>query len=127
MNFKVASLVLVPSLATRWYNLYFDHVALLSLVVNLANSWCSLYHQVTPLTLVTNLATRWRKLHWFQFWPLCGATCIGCKFGHQVAPLALPHCPIDIISWYCVVIFISQSHIGKVCKRYLTQYGTRDT
>ena len=29
-------------------------------------------------------------LHWFQLWPPGGATCISYKFGHQVAPLALP-------------------------------------
>ena len=25
----------------------------------------------------------------FQLWPPDGATCIGCEFGHQMAPLAL--------------------------------------
>ena len=44
---------------------------------------------MAPLTLVANLATRWRHLHKFQFWPPDGATCIGCKFGHQMAPRAL--------------------------------------
>ena len=31
-------------------------------------------------------------LHWFQLWPAGGVTCISYKCGHQVAPLALPHC-----------------------------------
>ena len=36
---------------------------------------------VTLLALVAKMATRWRHLH--------GATCIICKFGHQMALLAL--------------------------------------
>ena len=28
-------------------------------------------------------------LHWLKIWPPDGATCISCKFGHQMAPLAL--------------------------------------
>ena len=45
-----------------------------------------------------------------------GATCIVSKVGHKVAQLTLPHivldCPIGIISYYWVSIFISQSHIS---------------
>ena len=41
------------------------------------------------LALVANLTTRWRHLHQLQIWPTDGATCISCKFGHQMAPLAL--------------------------------------
>ena len=37
-------------------------------------------------------------LHWFQFWPPGGATCISYKFGHQVAPLALPWIALLVIS-----------------------------
>ena len=44
---------------------------------------------MAPLALVANLATRWRHLHYLQIWPPDGATCISCKFGHQMAPLAL--------------------------------------
>ena len=43
---------------------------------------------MAPLVLVPNLATRWRHLHWLQIWPPDGATCIRCKFGHQMTPLA---------------------------------------
>ena len=39
--------------------------------------------------LVPNLATRWPHLHKLQIWPPDGAICISCKFGHQMAPLAL--------------------------------------
>ena len=41
------------------------------------------------LALVTKLVTRWRHLHWLQNWPPDGATYISCKFGHQMALLAL--------------------------------------
>ena len=34
----------------------------------------------------------WHHLHYLRICPLRGATCISCKFGHQGAPLALPHC-----------------------------------
>ena len=44
---------------------------------------------MAPLALVANLATRWRHLHKLQIWPPDGATCISCKFGHQMALLAL--------------------------------------
>ena len=35
------------------------------------------------------LAKTWRHLHYLQIWPPDGATCISCKYGHQMAPLAL--------------------------------------
>ena len=44
---------------------------------------------MAPFALVANLATRWRHLHKLQICPPDGATCISCKFGHQVAQLAL--------------------------------------
>ena len=63
-----------------------------------------------------------------SIWPPDGATCIGCKFGHQVAQPAITatlatrcyhlhchitwDCPIGIISCYWFVILISQSHIS---------------
>ena len=36
-----------------------------------------------------NLATTWHHLHWLQVWPPDAAICFSCKFGHQMAPLAL--------------------------------------
>ena len=42
-----------------------------------------------PLALVPNLATKWHHLHQLQIWPPDCATCISCKFDHQMAPLAL--------------------------------------
>ena len=47
------------------------------------------YCQVAQFALVAKLSARWRHLHYFQIWPPDGATCIGCKFGHKMAPLAL--------------------------------------
>ena len=44
----------------------------------------SISGSIVPLAMFWNLATRW--CHEFQIWPPGGATCIGCKFGHQVAP-----------------------------------------
>ena len=51
-------------------------------------TWIKLGNNMAPLTLVANLATRWRHLHYLQIWPPDGATCVSCKFGHQMAPLA---------------------------------------
>ena len=39
-----------------------------------------------PLALVPNLATKWYHLHQLQIWPPDCATCITCKFDHQMAP-----------------------------------------
>ena len=44
---------------------------------------------MAPLALVVNLTTRWPHYYWLQIWPPDGATCIACKFDHQMAPLAL--------------------------------------
>ena len=44
-----------------------------------------------------NLATTWHHLHWLQVWPPDAAICFSCKFGHQMAPLALPHC--NALQW----------------------------
>ena len=44
---------------------------------------------MAPLAFVANLTTRWRHLHYLQIWPPDGATCISCKFGHQMAQLGL--------------------------------------
>ena len=44
--------------------------------------------KLTPW-LGLNLATTWHLLHLLQIWPPDGATCNSCKFGHQMAPLAL--------------------------------------
>ena len=58
---------------------------------------------------------------WLQIWSQIDVTCIGYKFDHQVAKLALPHCidwdcPTVFTSWYQVCVFISRSHINKVNK-----------
>ena len=47
--------------------------------------------QLLLLELVTCLATNWCHLHYFQFWPPGGATCMA-----KLPRIAL----IDIISWY---------------------------
>ena len=47
------------------------HVALLALVDNLATR-----RQMARLALLVNVANSWCFLHWFQFWPPDGATCI---------------------------------------------------
>ena len=47
---------------------------------------------MASLALVPNLATRWHHLHELKNWPQDGATCISCKFSHQLESLALPHC-----------------------------------
>ena len=74
-------IVLLVNVANSWCFLH-HQVALLALVENVANSWLFLHHQVAPLALVTNSATIWHNLHWFQFWPPVGATCISYKIGH---------------------------------------------
>ena len=69
-----------------------------------------------------------------------GATCIGCKFDHLVAPLALvtnyvisrhhlhcyivKDCSIGAITWYWVSIFIDQSH--KLSAMHELTWGTLD-
>ena len=72
-------------------------------------------YKVVPPDGVLCISWKFGHLHWLQIWPLGGTTCISCKVRHQVASLGLPHialdCPIGIISWYWVGIFISQSHI----------------
>ena len=45
--------------------------------------------QILTPWLGLNLATTWHLLHYLQFWPPDGATCISCKFGHQLAPFEL--------------------------------------
>ena len=50
-----------------------------------------------------NWVTKWHYLHWFRWL-------------HLHCNIALD-CPIVIISKYWVGIFISQSHISKVCKK----------
>ena len=44
------------------------------------------------LTLLVDLANSWRFLNELHTWPPSGTTCISFNFGHQVAPLALTHC-----------------------------------
>ena len=60
-------------------------------------------HQMELFALIAKLATRRHHLHQSQIGSPSGTTCIGSKFGHQVASLhchiAL-NCPIGIISWY---------------------------
>ena len=86
-------------------------------------------------TVGASCTTSWRHLQWLWIYPPDGATCIGLNFGHQVALLALVaslatrwrhlhchiayDCSIDIISWYWVVIFISQS----IKRQNNTKYG----
>ena len=61
-------------------------------------------HQMTPLTLVANLAIRCRHLHKLQIWPSDGTTYNNCKFGHQMARLALVYIPsIASLSWISVL------------------------
>ena len=45
--------------------------------------------QKLTLWLGLNLLTLWHHFHQLQIWPPDGATCISCKFDHQMAPLAL--------------------------------------
>ena len=54
-------------------------------------SYLPCWFQIWPpgLALVPNLTTRWCHLYRFQICPPGGATCIGSKFGHQMAPLAV--------------------------------------
>ena len=47
------------------------------------------YLSSLKLALVPILITRWRNLHWLQNYPPDGATCMSCKFGHQLVLLAL--------------------------------------
>ena len=74
---KVASLALVPILASRW------------------GTWigCKCGHQMAPLALVVDLIDSRCFLNKLHVWPPSGDTCISFSFCHQVAPLALPHCP----------------------------------
>ena len=51
-------------------------------------NWIKFSNNVTPLALVAYLATRWRHLQKLQIWSPDGATCICCKFDHQMAQLA---------------------------------------
>ena len=44
---------------------------------------------MAPLALIANLATRRHHLHQLQIRSPSGTTCIGSKFGHQLAPFAL--------------------------------------
>ena len=74
-------------------------MALLALLVNVANSWWFSHHQLAPLAMVINLSTRWGHLHWFELWPPGRATCIATL-------------PMIVVLTSSVVIFISQSHIS---------------
>ena len=87
----------------------------LALVANLATSGttcikCKFNQQMAQLELVQNLVIKWHHLHCLQSWPphdassiVCtfwspdGATCTACKFGLQVAQLALVQ--NLVISW----------------------------
>ena len=44
---------------------------------------------MAPLALVPNWTTRLSHLHQLQNYPPDGATCLSCKFGHQLVLLAL--------------------------------------
>ena len=98
---QMAPLALVANLTTRWCHLHylqiwppdgatcitckFDHQMVpLALVANLTTRWGHLYK-----LHIIYLATKWHNLNCLQSWPPDGATCISCKFGHQMAPLAL--------------------------------------
>ena len=122
----MAPLTLVANLATRWRHLHWlriwppdgttcidskvgHQVASLTLV---NTRWphlhsCKFDHQMALLALVAKLATRWRHLLELKNWPPDGATCISCKFSHQLESLGLPHCvgmPYWhyqlVLSWY---------------------------
>ena len=132
------------NLATTWHHLHYLHIW------PPYSATCINYkfvHQMAPLALLQIWPPDGATciLHFFQSWPtgrvtciatlpwiallaLSVCTCIGSKFGHQLAPLALLpklatrlcylycyialDCPIDIISLYWVGILISQSHIS---------------
>ena len=69
----------------------------------------SLQLMVAPLALVPNLATRWRHLHELKNWPQDGATCISCKFSHQLESLALPHC-VGMPYWHYQLVLSLYLH-----------------
>ena len=84
-------------------------MALLALVAHFPTCLSHLLCHIAlaPIALVPNLATRWHHLHELKNWPQDGATCISCKFSHQLESLALPHCvgmPYWhyhlVLSWY---------------------------
>ena len=67
---------------------------------------------MAPLALVTNWTTRLSHLHQLQNYPPDGATCISCKFGHQMAPLALvalPHC-LGLPYWHYQLVLSLYLH-----------------
>ena len=109
---SIRPLELVANLATRWRHLPFASR-------KFGHHMIHCLHILEPLALIANLATRRRllprhHLHQLQISSPSGTTCIGSKFGHQLAPLALLpklatrlcylycyialDCPIDIIS-----------------------------
>ena len=113
---QMAPLALVTKLATRW-----DHLHWFQRPQDSANCIsCKFTHQMAAQTTKFVLTVLYN----------CGegqATCIGFNIGHQttcrsfklvhlVLSLALPHivldCPVGIISWYWVGIFINESHIS---------------
>ena len=113
---QMAPLALVTKLTTRW-----DHLHWFQRPLDSANCIsCKFTHQMAAQTTRFVLTVLYN----------CGegqATCIGFNIGHQttcrsfklvhmVLSLALPHivldCPVGIISWYWVGIFINQSHIS---------------
>ena len=95
INLKVASLVLVPSLAKMWCNLYYFQFWPLGGANCIGWEFGLQMTLLVPilvalLALVTSLATRWRLLQ---------------------CHIALDYL-IGSISWYWVGNFISQSHIS---------------
>ena len=101
---QVASLALVPILATR---LRYLNWLLMWPSDGTACICCRFGRQLALLELVTSLATNWCHLDLFQCWPPAGATCIA----------TLPSIVL-LTSLACIglLYLISQSHIDSVCK-----------
>ena len=66
---------------------------------------------MTPPALITN-------------WAPGGAACIGYKFGHQVALLALTHCLFGFFTWYWVGIFKTRVTSIKSTEHHLSHIRT---
>ena len=57
-----------------------------------------------------------------QIWPPGSATCINCKFGHQVASLALPHC-LGFSYWHHQFVLVSyQPESNKLSQRKVLEF-----
>ena len=116
----VASLVLIPCLATRWCKLYLGgkgvHEQVQPLQEEIISAFLNFRFAIfLEIGFVFHMHSDLFQIGSNSGHQVESLALLGSKVGHQLCHLHCQialECPIGIISWYSVGIFNSQSHIS---------------